>query len=581
VRRLLTIFLVLVALGAALAALGVVLARDGGRPAHLLDGQRVLAVHLGGEIPDYLPAPPFRWLEGGADRDLAGIWSGLTAARDDRSVRAVAVRIDDLGMGLAKAQELRRELAALVAAGKPVACYLDTAGEGSNGTLEYYVASACSSVSLAPVGELNLLGLWSDPYFLRGGLDKLKIEPSFIAAGRYKSFGETFTETGHSPAAREALDAVLDGYWRQIVSGLADGRQLTPERVRSFFDAAPLSAATALAERLVDHLEYDDELRARLDEQLDDPTWEDLDDYVERRGESRGLPGSGGEIALVFAAGTIVRGASGTDNWTSELFIGSQGLGDLLDQLGDDDGVRAVVLRVDSGGGSAVASDLLHHRVEQLRKKKPVVVSMSDLAASGGYYLAAAASKIVAEPATLTGSIGVVSGKLATGRLESETLGVTRDPLSRGGRAGLYSTSRPYSDEERAVLTARIGEVYDRFLGVVASGRNLPRSMVERVAQGRVWVGEDAKENGLVDELGGLDAALDAARSLAGMKPGAGSVRFYPRSLGFFEWLTTARPAGLTVDSGFVGELLRWRRATRLPGALELPRAVEALARPF
>jgi len=581
VRRLLTIFLVLLALGAALAALGVVLARDGSRSGLLAGGKRVVSLSLGGEIPDFVPPAPFRWMDGGASDHLAGIWTGLSAARRDRDVRAVAVRVDDLGMGLAKAQELRRELAALAADGKPIACYFDTAGEGSNGTLEYYVASACSSISMAPVGELNLLGLWSNPLFLRGGLDKLKIDPSFLAAGRYKNFAETYTEKQHSPAAREELETVLDGYWRQIVDDIASSRRLAPAAVRAAFDAAPLSAAAALEGRFVDHLEYDDDLRARLDQELDDPDWEELDAYVARRGEEGGPGGSGDEIALVFAAGTIVRGASGTDAWTNELYIGSKGLGDLLDRLGDDDGVRAVVLRVDSGGGSAVASDLLHHRLEQLKRKKPVVVSMSDLAASGGYYLAAAASRIVAERATLTGSIGVVSGKLATGRLESETLGVTRDPLSRGARAGLYSTVRPFSDEERALLERRIGEIYDRFLGAVASGRNLPRSAVERVAQGRVWIGEDAGSNGLVDTLGGLDAALDAARELAGMAPGGGKVRFYPRSGGFLAWLSSWRPPGLSQPAAFLAELRQLERVPRLPGLLELPRAVEALARPF
>jgi protease IV len=509
-RRLLTIFLVLVALGAALAAVGVALARRSGAVPRLLAADRVLSLDLGGELPDYRPPSPLPWLERRAGSDLAGLWWALAAARRDPAVRAVAVRIDDLGAGLAKAQELRRQLAATAAAGKRVDCYLDTAGEGSNGTLEYYVASGCSSISLAPVGEINLLGLYADPLFLRGTLDKLKLEAEFIAAGRYKSLGETYTETAHSPAAREAIDAVLDGYWRQLVGDLAAARSLTPERIRALVDEAPLSASGALRAKLVDHVEYADELRERLDAALGGtPEWVELDDYL--RGVKNPVAGRNA-VAVVFAQGTIVRGKGGVAPWTSEMLIGSDGLGDLLDELAEDDGVSAVVVRVDSGGGSAVASDLLHRRVTRLARAKPVVVSMSDLAASGGYYLAMGAQRIVAEPATLTGSIGVVSGKLATGRFESELLGATRDPLARGARAGIYATSQPFDADERGALEARIGEIYDRFLGVVAAGRDLPRPAVERVAQGRVWVGEDAFETFVVGKSN--EFAHAAARSV-------------------------------------------------------------------
>jgi protease-4 len=578
-RRLLTIFLVLAALGAALAALGVALARGRSASPGLLGGPRVVALRLGGEIPDYRPAPPLPWLAHGPESHLAGLWRAFVELRRDPGVRALAVRIDDVGAGLAKAQELRRQLAATASAGKSVACQLDTAGEGSNGTLEYYLASACTSISLSPAGELNLLGLFADPLFLRGTLDKLKIEPDFLAVGRYKSFGETFTETGHSPAAREALEAVLDGYWRQLVGDLAAARRLTPERVRALVDRAPLSAAQALAAGLVDRLEYADELRARLDEELGgEAAWVELADYVRRPAVAPRRD----VVAVVFAQGSIVRGDGGAEPWTGELLVGSQDLGDELAELAEDDRVAAVVLRVDSGGGSAIASDLLHRSVARLRSAKPVVVSMSDLAASGGYYLAAGASRIVAEPATLTGSIGVVSGKLATGRLESEHLGATRDPLARGARAGIYSSARPFDDDARAVISDRLGDVYDRFLEVVAAGRDLPRPTVERLAEGRVWVGEDAARQGLVDALGGLDAAVAAARELAGLPADDdGPVRLHPRDRGFWEWLAESGAPLVSADAAPLADLVALRRDARLPGTLELPRALRALARPF
>ncbi|HLF55556.1 MAG TPA: signal peptide peptidase SppA [Thermoanaerobaculia bacterium] len=571
-RRLLVTLLVLTALGIAIAALGFVL--SGHRAPRMMAGDRVVMVALGGELEDYRASAPVAWLAEREPLHLAGLWRNLAAIRDDASVHAVAVRILDSGFGMAKAQEVRRQLAAVIDAGKPVACYLDTAGEGTNGTLEYFLATACSEISLSPLGELNLLGLHANSLFLRGSLDKLRIEPSFLAVGRYKSAAETFTERQHSASSRAALEAVVGGYYDQIVAAVAAARGLAPDAVRALVDVAPLSAEQALAASLVDRIEYPDEFRSRLEAEHAGATWQELADY------DGGRPRVGGSqaVAIVFAQGAIVRGSGGVDPWTREMFIGSDGLGELLSELADDDAVRAVVLRVDSGGGSALASDLLHRRVELLRQKKPVVVSMSDLAASGGYYLAAKASRILAEPGTLTGSIGVVGGKLATGRFEEELLGVTRDAVSRGAHADLYSSRRPFDEEERRLLGARMEEIYRRFIAVVADGRSLPTSAVERVAEGRIWTGENAREHGLVDELGGFDAALAAARELAGLGADEGAVRFYPRSRGFLEWLAESQPPA------FGGELARLAallRAARAPGALELPAGFRELTRPF
>jgi protease-4 len=570
-RRLLTVFLVLAALGVAVAALGLLVAGRA-RPA-VPAGARIVTVALGGSIPDYRAAAPLDVLSEREPLHLAGLWQALERLRDDRSVRALAVRIRDLDVGIAKAQELRRQLGAVAAAGKPVLCYLDSAGEGTNGTLEYYLASACSEISLAPLGEINLLGLRAEAIFLRGSLDKLKIEPSFLTAGRYKSAAEVFTEREFSPAAREALEAVIDGYFEQIVAALAEARGLPPAAVRRLIDQAPLSAERALAAGLIDHVEYPDELRSRLDDAHGEPSWQEL--AAAATGQR-----AAGEIAVLFAQGTIVLGNGGADPWTGEAFVGADGLGRQLADFAEDDGVKAVVLRVDSPGGSAVASDLLHRRVERLAAEKPVVVSMSDVAASGGYYLAAKASRIFAEPATLTGSIGVISGKLATGRFETELLGATRDAVSRGANAGIYSTARPFDDRERQLLETRIDEIYRRFLGVVADGRALPVEAVERVAGGRIWTGEDALARGLVDELGGFEAAIAAARELAGLDAGA-RVSFHPRAQGWLEWLAGERPPAFGGALARVSPLLELAGRARVPETLELPRALLHLSRPF
>lgn len=579
-RRLLLIFVLLLLAGAGLAGLGLVLAGRGGGLS--VGAPRVVELMLDAAVEDYAPAPPLRLPGESAQPTVASIWSALSAARRDPTVAGVVVRVVDADFGLAKAAELRRQLEATAAAGKFVACYLETAGEGSNGTLEYFVASACPTIALAPAGEINLLGLRADGLFLRGALDKLRIEPSFLTAGRFKSAAEVFTEREHSPAAREAIDAVLDVYFRQIVDGIARSRRLEADAVRALVERAPLTAEEALAAGLVDTLEFPDQFEARL-EQLagGEPRRITLADYGRERA-GRGAGGAGRRVAVVFARGTIVRGEGGVEPWGGETFLGSDGLGEILRGLAEDDAVAAVVLRVDSPGGSALASDLILRRVELLKQAKPVVVSMSDLAASGGYYVASKATRILAEPGTLTGSIGVVTGKLATGRFQQEHLGATHDVLQRGGRAGIYSSLEPFDEAERAVVGRQVDAIYERFVDHVAAGRSLARERVRELAQGRVWTGEDALRLGLVDELGGLDAALAAARAAAGLDAGPGPVEFHPRPRGLLDWLAGVRPTpAFGAELEHLVELARLARAARAPLSLELPAPLAGLARPF
>jgi protease-4 len=574
-RRPLLILFVLVAVGA-LVALAGLLASRGGAEGSFTGARKVLTLELDGSLDDYAADLPFALPGERPAETLATLWQGLAAAREDRSVAGVALRIGETDFGLAKAEELRRQLAATAAAGKFVACYLDTAGEGANGTLEYFVASACPTLALSPAGELNLLGLWADSAFLRGSLDKLGVEPSFLTAGRFKSAGEPFTEREHSPAARAALDAVLDSYFRQIVSGIASSRHLAPETVRAQIDQAPLSAAAARAAGLVDAVEYPDQFEDRLERLAGgDPDEVDLLDYARRH---RAVTVSGRRIAVLFAAGTLVRGDGGLDAWSGERFLGSQTLSEELRRLTEDEDVVALVLRLDSPGGSALASDLVLRRLTLLAERKPLVVSMSDLAASGGYYIASRATRIVAEAGTLTGSIGVVTGKLATGRFQQDKLGITHDVLRRGAHAGLYSTLAPFDETERALVEGRLEDVYRRFLGHVAAGRKLPLDRVEEIAQGRVWAGDDALALGLVDELGGLDAAVAAARRAAGAAGADAPLELLPRPRGFFEWLASVPRAP------FAGELARLARSlasARSPYALELAPDLARLARPF
>lgn len=569
-RKLFVVFVVLVAIAVLATVVGALLGRGGGG-AHL-GGPVVLVWRVDRPIGENVAGGLLPFASGDRASSIASLWRAFRAAREDAEVRGVAVYVEDASFGLAKAQELRDQLTAMRRAGKFVECYLETAGEGANGTLEYYLATACEHVRLAPGGDLNLLGLWLDAPFLRGSLDKLQVAPDFNAVGRYKSAAEMFTLPGHSPAAAEALGAVLDSEYAQIVAGIAGARGLAPERVRELVDGAPWSAREALAHRLVDALAYPDEFRDLLKQRAGgEPRFVSIGDYGGRE------PLAGREIAVLFASGEIRRGESGQSAFGGDGAVGSTDLARSLRRLAEDRDVAAVVLRIDSPGGSALASDLILREVDRLRARKPVVVSMGDLAASGGYYIAARASQIVAEPATLTGSIGVFSGKFVTSGLETNLLGITHDPLRRGRNAAIYSSREAFTPEQQQRVRALMENVYATFVGHVAAGRKLPRERVQAIAEGRVWTGADALRVGLVDALGGLDVALARARSLAGIAPRqAVRIGYYPAPRGVLDALLSERRED--------GDLSLESLAAQLaPGGVrvELPPAFRGLARPF
>jgi protease-4 len=579
-RRLLFLLILATLLGLVVAGGGYLLLR---REAPGWGSDKILTLTFDRPLREQALDARLPFLDAKEPASLALLYRGFVAARTDPSVIGVALYIHDASFGLAKAQEFRRQIAELDRAGKPVHCYLETAGEGGNGTLEYYLASACSSVALAPAGEINLLGLYADGLFLRGGLEKLRIEPSFLTAGEFKSAAEIFTEVRHSPAAKVALDALLDSFFNQIVDGIATARESDAATVRAWVDAAPVSSSDALEKGLVDELAYPDEFRDSLDELGEGAGEEaqriDFLDYA--RGAGRHT-GGGERVAVLFAQGAIVRGGSGSDSFASEAFLGSDDMASELRALAEDDSVVAVVLRIDSPGGSALASDLILREVEQLRSRKPVVASMSDVAASGGYYIAARATRIVAEPATITGSIGVVTGKLATGRFQEELLGVTHDPLQRGANADLYSSLKPFDERQTAVLRGRVSEIYGRFLDHVSEGRELSRAAVEAVAEGRVWTGADALAVGLVDELGGIDRAIALAREAAKVPESARlPLVFLPKPPSFWELFSAEDGPGLEarllalVEARLTGQLadrLGARYGAALPPPVPRPR---------
>jgi protease-4 len=529
-RQLLIIVFVLGLIAAGAIVAGLMMLDDG--PS--FTGPHVLSWRLDQGLLDYAPVPDLPWRDESGEASLATIYKALVSARHDPDVEGLALTIYNARFGFAKAQQIRRLLHGLRDEGKFVDCYLETAGEGTNGTTAYFVATACDTIRLAPGRDLNLLGLNWDMAFLRGTFDKLKIEPDFVHIGKYKSGAEGFTHYESSPEAEEAFNALLDDYYAQLVAAIAEARGFSEKRVAELIDGAPYTSLEALELDLVDTLSYPDQFQDALEESMSStPEYIRLEAYDADRSWGRGR-----RIAIIFAQGSIRRGHGGVDPWTGSITIGSRDLTRTLREVAENDSIAAVVLRIDSPGGSALASDLILREVDLLAQSKPLIVSMSDLAASGGYYIATKGARIVAEEATLTGSIGVYGGKLVTRRFEQELLGISHDTLKRGENADIYSSLEPFTPRQVERIEAMMTRVYDDFRQHVASGRGMTIEQVEEVAQGRVWTGVRALENGLVDELGGLERALELAREELGLESDADiRLAFYPRPPGLFDYL--------------------------------------------
>jgi protease-4 len=434
---------------------------------------------------------------------LRDVIFALTRAARDSRITGLLLDIRALPAGWAQVEELRDAVAAFARTGKPVVAWLAEGGEK-----EYAFAMAAPRIVMPPEGSLFILGVSAELSFLKGTLDKLGMSADFVHVGRYKSAPEQLTRDAASAPNREMIEAIVDDHYSRLVAGIAAGRRADAATVRGWIDAGMFDATAALAAGLVDTVLTLDDLE---EAEFPDEEFVDLEDYA--LGRRRG--GTAGTVALIQVNGTIMPGESGSDAWSGRR-AGSDTIVERLRQAREDDAVQAVLLRVDSPGGSALASDLIWREVARVHDRKPVIVSMGDYAASGGYYVACGADSIFAEPGTLTGSIGVFAGKVAMSGLYSK-LGITREFVTRGENALLFSDSAPFTDAQRASLQATLGAFYVRFLAKVAQGRRLPEAEVAALAEGRVWTGAQAQARGLVDGLGGLTRALDAAKRMIGV----------------------------------------------------------------
>ncbi|RGA05724.1 signal peptide peptidase SppA [Microbispora triticiradicis] len=530
-------------------------------------GPLVLELDLTEGLSEGPPADPVTALLSMRKPRLAEVLSGLRRARKDPRVAALIVKIGGNPLGLGTVQELREAVVKLRAAGKPTVAFAETFGEFGAGTVPYYLASAFERVYLQPSGDVGLTGVALEQRFLRDALARAGVEYQLGQRHEYKTAANMFTQNHMTDAHRESATRIAESVTEQITAGIAEARRLTPERVRELIDQGPFIGAEAVEAGLVDGLKYRDEVYA---ETVEDGAHLQYVSRYAKSALSGKLPHPGADtVALVHGTGTIRLGRSGRSPLGGGGAMGSDTVCAALRTARRDDKVKAIVFRVDSPGGSYVASDAIWREVVLARESgKPVIVSMGDLAASGGYFVSMAADVIVAQPGTLTGSIGVFGGKPVVGELLGR-LGVVTESVAEGANAGMFSPTTAFSETQWERVNAWLDRIYDDFVGKVADGRGLSRERAHELARGRVWTGADARAAGLADELGGLEDALALARRRAGLATAA-PVRTYPR----MHPLERLRPAESSEDRSAALSRVRleaWGPLARLAGELGLP----------
>jgi len=482
-----------------------------------------------------------------------------TLAKDD-SVIGLILRVGELSISMATAEELREALIGFkkTGSGRTITCHTESASN-----LTYYVMTACDSIALAPNGSILISGVAAMPLHLKGLLDRFHVRADFLHVGAFKGAAEPLTLDAPSQQMRATLAAILDRSHQTLVAGIAQGRALDPEQVKGLIDTAVFQGEQAREAKLVDAVAI---YGATRDGAVGDNGWR-LEKIVDRGPpnmnkimELLGLMPkprpSQPHVALVYAVGNVVDG-KGDGILGARQQIASRPLASALRVLAADEAVKAVVLRINSGGGSALSSEIIWHAVKELAAAKPVVVSMGSVAASGGYYIASAATKIYALDNTLTGSIGVVGGKLSFGETLS-SIGIKAYPIGRGKNAHLFNPLAPWSADERKVVQDLMQSIYDVFVSRVVTGRNMDTEAVQKVAQGRVWTGADARSHGLVDEIGGLDAALAEAHKLGQVDAGS-ELEVYPPDPTLMDLLGSfgvSAPLGLHKTFGATGTVV-------------------------
>ena len=459
----------------------------------------------------------------------------LHKARDDREIRAVLLTLGDPGTNLSQSQEIRDALIEIRKAGKKVFVYAD-----GYDTDSYTIATGASNICILPGGEVMIPGISIQTMYLKGLFDKLGVKADYAQIGAYKGADEEYTRTGPSPEFTGELNKLMDSLYKQVVSGIATNRQLTPEAVKAAIDEAILTAQSAKDRGFVDQLVDPDGLHDLISDELGTDT-EMVADYGAPPADNVDLSNpfallslltrkpavsTKPAVALVFADGVIVDGGGGM-SLTEGSTIGSDTIREAMRDIAADSSIKCVVIRINSPGGSALASEAMWQAVHRVAKNKPVIISVGNMAASGGYYLASSGERIFADPSAIVGSIGVVGGKFVTKDLYDK-LGITTQTFSRGRNASLFGSETEFTDRQRHMVQSWMTETYDQFTQRVMSTRGGKIAKIEDVAQGRVFIADQAKDLGLVDEIGGLDKAIAYAADEAQLKTNSYEVRTVP-----------------------------------------------------
>ena len=497
-------------------------------------------------VPDYLS-----FSFGGAQGEsLRSLTTRLRQLKDDDHVPAMVLQLGTVSIGRAQLEELVRTLEAIKAAGKKIHVHTDLFS-----THELALISHASEVSMVPTGYMFITGLYGEQVFLRGMLDKIGVIPDYFTCGDYKSAGEMFMRHEPSDESAEMSKWLFDSIWGNTVSTIANGRGVTAERAQSWVDQGVFTAERALEAGIIDVVEHHQELEARLREIYGDKLTFDhrygkkslaqidlsspfgiLNLYAELLAPSKNRKSRKPGVGIVYLEGAIMPGGGDGNPLLSDAAAFSDTVCRALDEVAEDDVIKAVVFRVNSPGGSAVASEVILNATRRVAAKKPLVVSMGDVAASGGYYVACGTDTIFAEASTITGSIGVVVGKFATTTMW-EKLGVRFTPIKRGKNSAMLSSAKVFTDSERVAIRSYMDQVYEVFRGHVLSSRGDRLSKpIDEIAGGRVYSGRQALDLGLVDKIGGLNDAVALAADRAGLKTGY-DVRVVPRPKNFMELL--------------------------------------------
>ncbi len=493
--------------GLAIVILVFAAVRFGGGRKPVVADNSTLVLHMEGDLPEQAPVDyglPF--LSQQQPLSIAENWQLLRNAAADPHIKAMVLEPRSLSVGWAKLEELRGDIVNFKKSGKPVYAYLR-----GPGMREYYVATAADRIYVSPEDELDVKGMRAELTFFKGTLDKLGVEMEFEHVGKYKDAPDMFTKTSSSPETREVINGLLDQFYGDFVNTVAQSRKKKPEEVRALIDNGPFVGPEALQGGLVDELAYEDQVFGQLKDKLKIGDAKINEHDYARLPAPAGVEG-GTRIALLVGQGDIVRGA--TNDGPSPNMITSAGMTKLIRQVRDDDSIKGVILRIDSPGGDGIASDDILHEAKLLSQKKPTVISMSDLAASGGYFIAMTGDPLVAYRATETGSIGVFFGKPNLRGLYDK-IGMKTELMTRGRFADIDTVTAPLNDAQRAKLRTEIEVFYKSFVDKVAGARKRGYNDVEPLAQGRVWTGAQAKQNGLVDEIGGIDRAIEMVKQRA------------------------------------------------------------------